>query len=221
MSTSRLSGGRCMLRLLPVAALALLTCLKGTGQDADSRPGLAAHYYQDPVFWEGNWPDSEPVPGASPLEWTFSTYAFTRPEPLVNHLFVHDGWFTVRWQGWLHTHPGQTVDDDEDGEAHYEFTVWADDGCRLMIDGKVLIDSWIACSEGTPAARRHAAVRLGKGRHRIVLEYFQGQSLKAHDADPMRLYWSCASRGIATKIIPATHFSHGFSDLVPLPGRRD
>jgi len=187
-------------------------------EDVDSGSGLAAHYYRDPPHWNGAWPDAKPVPTANASAWTFTRYAYTRKEPLVNHLFIREGWFTVRWQGSLTTHPGHP----DSNEAHdYRLTIWADDGCRLMIDGEPLIDSWEACSESSPGSRRSITVSLTQGKHAISLEYFQGQSLEQDDADPVKLYWACADRGIPEQIIPATHLSHDGEDLIPQPGRED
>jgi hypothetical protein len=180
--------------------------------------GLAAHYYRDPLNWGGNWPDTVGAPTVSPAKWTFSKYAYTRIESLVNHQFVKNGWFTVRWQGILDTHPRTS---GKPGAAEYEFEFWADDGCRLFINGKKLIDSWIPCSEDSPQARRKVKVVLEPGEHEIVVEYFQGQSLKGGDRDPAKLYWSCPARKIPRQIVPAAHFSHTVAHTAPEAGRQD
>ena len=181
------------------------------------RPGLAAHYYRDPACWNGMWPEYLSRPLAPAEDWTFSNYRYTRVEPLVNHQFVRRGWFSVRWQGCLNTSPAGGAD----REASYTFSVWADDGCRLFIDDQKVIDDWRACAEDDPAGVRKAAVTLQPGMHRIVIEYFQGQSLMKRDRDPVKLYWECKERNIPRQILPAAHLSHSDADLGAVPGRLD
>ncbi|MEI6222180.1 MAG: PA14 domain-containing protein [bacterium] len=56
---------------------------------------------------------------------------------------------------------------DHDGK--YVFTSTTDDGVRLKIDGKVVIDHWIA----QPATSYSVSVALVKGTHSVVLEYLE------------------------------------------------
>ncbi|MEV6923359.1 PA14 domain-containing protein [Dactylosporangium sp. NPDC051485] len=51
----------------------------------------------------------------------------------------------------------------------YEFTVIGDDGVRLYVDGKLVLDSWV-----DQGAAPHVVSRtLGQGTHVIVLEYYE------------------------------------------------
>ncbi len=178
--------------------------------------GLAAHYYRDIKFWGGHWPDHG-KPDVDAADWTFTNYAYTRTEPLVNHFFVKRAWFSVRWQGYLDIPAGPR----RWKKTAYRFHIWADDGCRLYLDGKLVIDSWRPAWEGGAEAHRYANVKLTPGKHKIVLEYFQGQSLEKHDRDPIKLYWKCRKRRVPGQIIPASRFYHKLEDLVPTPGRKD
>jgi hypothetical protein len=75
------------------------------GNPSDSmQPGLVAHYFRDPIEWDGNW-KPRTVPTVSSKDWTFRQYEYSRTEP-VNHLFVRRGWFSVRWVGYLQLIPG-------------------------------------------------------------------------------------------------------------------
>lgn len=312
------------------------------------KSGLIAHYYRDYELWKGMWPDTVSKPFDDPEKWTFTEYVYSRCEPLINHLFVRRGWFSVRWEGWIDTAlyeseregkvdvkgrinvspaefdisefrivtvDGKTfsrhdllvlksdisgkasmiefrvkgnIDDNElyiDGApyilihneiykffgagidfelynthrdwrgypmgkwwikfsgkevvflnsaiSHFRdfnnrsssinnnrdvfiFEILADDGCRLWIDGEKLIDDWRACWEQSKEARRRSSpVELDEGLHHIVVEYFQGQSLPENDADPMRLYWSCPSKGVPLQIITPVHFLHTSEQLFP------
>lgn len=177
--------------------------------------GLAAHYFRDPIEWDGHWREGT-KPAVDPVAWTFREYRYTRVEPLVNHLFIRRGWFSVRWVGWIRLAPPGEPEPIEPVEVDFE--VWADDGARLLIGGEKLIDDWRPQAETEAGSHRSVKARLRGGPHRIVLEYFQGESLRRNDPDPVKLYWSCEARKIPRQIVPAAHFTHDESDLRdPLP----
>jgi alpha-D-xyloside xylohydrolase len=69
--------------------------------------------------------------------------------------------FSVRWTGFVQA----------EGGGEYTFTTTSDDGARLWIDGKQVIDDW-----NIHAARvDRAMVRLAPhSRHSVRMEYFQG-----------------------------------------------
>ncbi len=72
--------------------------------------------------------------------------------------------FCVRWTGHL------TVPTN----GRWNFYVTSDDGCRLWIDGKPLIDAW----QDRGATESAGATDLKSGKHELRLEYFQGGSGK-------------------------------------------
>jgi len=168
--------------------------------------GLAAHYYKDATNWNGLWPDDTDAPLANPKECTFTEYKYTQVEPLVNHLFLRSGWFSVRWVGYIDV-PGN-------GDNVFLLELWADDGCRLQVDDKVLVNSWYACPEDIDESHRTATITLGPGKHRIIVEYFQGQSLDQDDSDPIKLYWTCAALNISRQVVPEVHLVHKAEDEV-------
>ena len=175
--------------------------------------GLVAHYYEDTQFWGGTWPDDISVPKSNPLDWTFTTYKYSRVEPLINHQFIRNGWFSIRWVGYINVPPGatgETKPEAADGPVEVGFELWMDDGARLFIDGQKLIDDWRACWEKDPESHRKVTVTLTPGYHRIVVEYFQGQSLENDDADPAKLYWTIDGK---QQIVPASHLFHTGEDL--------
>ncbi len=331
-----------MKRVLMIGVCLLAAVAVGVAANESER-GLVAHYFADKVAWDGNWPEEVSVPRVSPADWTFTEYKYSRVEPVINHLFVNKGWFSVRWTGYIdpsaadgqdptvhaitgeiNINPnnseqnefvltladGSTVTKDMlkknyagyegaaryihvkpkgngsqnklivDGEPfdlvnadtyditsssmtvklyndnvnkngkpignwwitvtameatlvctkdgggaaaaggqskkagaaknEYIFEIWADDGCRLFIDDKALIDDWRAAWDMAPDSLRKAApVELTAGKHKIVVEYFQGQSLKDGDKDPIKLYWSCPAAGIPRQTVPVSCLSHG------------
>ena len=174
--------------------------------------GLVAHYYKDATNWDGNWePGSKPQ--VDPKDWTFTKYHHSRVEPLINHLFIRRGWFSVRWKGQIEV-PGKD-------ETDVTFEIWADDGCRLVIDDKVVINDWRDMPEDATDAKRSGTVRLSAGKHKIVVDYFQGESLRKNDHDPIKLYWALPMRGAKKHIVPASALSYTDDDLFPDPGRKD
>ncbi len=80
--------------------------------------------------------------------------------------------FSVRWARTLVLAPGS-----------YRFTVTADDGVRLLVDDKPLINEWHDQAMMTYAVE----VELGGGAHRVVLEYFEHFGSAA-----IKLNWSVA-----------------------------
>jgi hypothetical protein len=124
---------------------------------------------------------------------------FTRVDPTVDFNWDIDApdtrmpadAFSVRWLGQVlaqYTEP-------------YTFTTVADDGVRLWVDGKLLIDDWKATGRKT---ENSATVNLKAGtRYSIKLEYveFRAEAL-------VRLMWSSPST--AKAVIPR-------SQLFPAP----
>jgi hypothetical protein len=59
----------------------------------------------------------------------------------------------------------------------YVFTVTADDGVRLFVDGKLVIDRWVDQSATTYTTN----LALASGQHTVVMEYYEnGWDATAH-----------------------------------------
>ncbi len=67
--------------------------------------------------------------------------------------------FSVRWQGKIYAPKTGT----------YRFMTTSDDGCRLFIDGSLVINDWSV----QPATESMGVINLKKGLHNIKIEYFQ------------------------------------------------
>ncbi len=68
--------------------------------------------------------------------------------------------FSIRWEGWLKApRPGR-----------YRLITASDDGVRLWLDDKLLIDQW----HGQMPTRHLAAVELTDKPHALRIEYFEG-----------------------------------------------
>lgn len=65
-------------------------------------------------------------------------------------------YFSARWTRDLTLSPGA-----------YRFTLIADDGARLLVDGQILLDAW----DGTPDEGATADLTLAEGNHQVIVEY--------------------------------------------------
>ena len=94
--------------------------------------------------------------------------------------------FSARWQGQLNVPE----------EHEYTFFLTSDDGSRLYVDDKIVVDQW-RLQAGTTGA---VSVRLAKGKHAIKLEYFESAG-----GAIVRLEW--ASGKIKRAVIPESALS--------------
>jgi len=92
--------------------------------------------------------------------------------------------YSVRWTGWAVPAHGEK----------YDFRVTSDDGARLWVNGRQIVDAW----RDRASEESRGSIDLPAGRRaKIKLEYYQGTS----DAD-VKLEWS--SRHQKRQVIPAS-----------------
>jgi alpha-D-xyloside xylohydrolase len=117
--------------------------------DQNGRPGaLTGTYYQGQNFEDKKLERRDPVIS---FNWQ------SPPDPTMQRTN-----FSVRWEGSLLTRQAGV----------YTFSMRADDGMRLWIDGKLVIDDWIVQA----AATKTAQVTLpADSRVPVKIEYFQDQ----------------------------------------------
>ncbi len=149
--------------------------LAGTPKPQQSLPGLRGKYFPRAEF------------GGTPI---------TRIDPVVNF-----GWgggspmggfpadnFTVRWEGEV----------EAPVSGNYQFHTSSNDGARLWVDGRNIIDRWI----GQMETEHSGTIQLQAGRrYALRLEHFEGQRAAA-----MKLLWT--PPGGAKSIIPKGHLWH-------------
>lgn len=116
----------------------------------NGKQGLQAEYYSNMKF--------EGEPAVKRIDKKIDFNWGDRPPKGLTKNFG----FSVRWTG--------TITVPENGS--YTFAVSGDDGYRLYIDGKLLIDNWVEQAETT--LKTELTLAGGKG-HDIKLEYFQNQ----------------------------------------------
>jgi alpha-L-fucosidase len=110
--------------------------------------------------------------------------------------------FSATWTGYIQPHFSE----------EYLFEAQADDGIRVWIDGKLIVDKWNSEISGTQSNVMEAGKSLGETghinllsgeKHQVKVEYFENKQ-NAH----AYLWWSSASQ--AKEIVPANCL---FSDL--------
>jgi hypothetical protein len=106
--------------------------------------------------WQGEYFNNRNLTGTARLVRQDANLDFdwgwNAPAPQINQ----DG-FSVRWTGNFNLAAGR-----------YTFTTFSDDGVRVYVDGKRLIDSWQSM-RGT----RSGTVDLSAGTHSLLVEYFE------------------------------------------------
>lgn len=102
---------------------------------------------------------------------------------LAASLSQHNQDFSVRWTGQVSPEFSET----------YTFATVSDDGARLWVDGKPLIDNW--APHGTTEDKGQVTLEAGK-RYAVRMEFFQGSG-----GATARLLWSSPSR--PKQVIPA------------------
>lgn len=131
--------------------------------------GVKAEYF--------NNKNLEGSPSVRREEEIFYDPANRPPDP-----FLPTAPMSARWSGDLQP----TI------SGEYILTLKTDDGCRLYLDGKKLIDSWVE----RPATEDKITVTLEAGkRYRLEIEYFDG------GGDSFaRLYWKAPDTNIRDRI---------------------
>jgi len=109
-----------------------------------------------PGPWQGEYFNNRDLSGSPVLARTDSAVDFNwgrnGPAPGVNR----DN-FSVRWSGDFPFEGGR-----------YRFTTYSDDGIRLYVDGRLVINAWYSM-RGT----RTGYVTLSQGNHAVRVEYFE------------------------------------------------
>ncbi len=127
---------------------------------------------EQPSMWLAEYWNT-PGAGAAPPMPT-SLPAVSRNESAVDHSWglaspapgIASDHFVARWTRVMSFQAGT-----------YALTVTADDGVRLFVDGKLVIDRWVDQSETTYTTN----LALASGQHTVVMEYYEnGWDATAH-----------------------------------------
>ena len=153
---------------LPATLLAVLLGLALVRSVQAADPVQPAH--SDPAWRAAYWNNTS-LSGLPALE---------RTEPAIDHDWgegspaaniARDG-FSARWTRYVYVAPGV-----------YRFSVTSDDGIRLYVDDRLLIDRWTVRSVRTDTAE----LSLAGGHHLIRVEYFEQAGMAAARASWSRV----------------------------------
>ncbi|MGF1503616.1 MAG: PA14 domain-containing protein, partial [Anaerolineae bacterium] len=117
--------------------------------------------------WRGEYFDNEFLAGTPDLIRDDETIDFDWGEGSPSSL-IDDDFFSVRWTQTLDLSAGT-----------YRFTVTADDGVRLYVDGDLEIDAWVE----QPATTYTETVTHNGGDLDVVLEYFEREGFASVELD--------------------------------------
>ncbi len=117
---------------------------------------FTAKYYDNPTF------SGSPVLTRQDPQINFA-WGDGSPDPAVPVNSFSARWTKTQWFG----------------AGRYKFTAFADDGVRLFIDGKRVINQW----QGPVNTQFNYTVDLGEGKHQIKMEYveFGGGATRGSD----------------------------------------
>jgi hypothetical protein len=120
-----------------------------------------------PGPWQGEYFDNRDLKGTPVLRRSDATLDFSwgKEAPAVG---VGRDNFSVRWSGTFAF-----------AEGRYTFTTYTDDGVRVYVDGKQVINSWRGMR-----GYRSATLILSEGNHTVKVEYFERTG-----AATARLWW--------------------------------
>ena len=103
-----------------------------------------------------------------------------------DRIIIEDN-FSIKWVGYVKIAR----------EANYTFHTLSDDGVRLWIDGRPVINNW-----GDHAATHNSGgISLKEGYHSLRLDFYENGGVAE-----IRLYWSCDR--FAREIVPPANLYH-------------
>lgn len=138
-------------------------------QGANFPEGLKAEYFSNTKL--------EGTPKVRREEWINFEPGNQAPDP-----FLPASPLSIRWTGKLRP----TV------SGNYKFSFTSDDGCRLSIDGKMLIDAWAGHTVRTDTAEIY--LEAGKG-YELKAEYYDNR-----DYAVAKLQWKVPQVGTQTRL---------------------
>lgn len=107
-------------------------------------------------FWNNLYLSGQPVLTGSHADINFD-WGTGSPEPVVQ-----SDHFSARWQRYFDLQAG-----------NYRFTATTDDGVRVYVDNRLVIDQW----NDHAATTYSVDVALGAGHHSVVVEYYENMGL--------------------------------------------
>ena len=207
------SSAHTPLQVVPSTALFSTTSVPGTSTDSPSPvpPPVVAvpSVPTTPIVTPPTSTTGTPYQGLLATFYnttTFSGSSVTRVEPNIAHDWgtssphsgiINSDYWSARWVGQIAIPKTDT----------YTFSIVSDEGARLYIDGKLVINDW------TPHIKKwtEAKIALTAGKHDIKLEYYDNTGSAV-----TQLRWSSST--IATQFVPPSVLSCVVPPNAVIPG---
>ena len=130
----------------------LVLSLAGTAYAQGPPPSGHSAPTWEASYWNNINLSGDPVTGAFDTRLDFN-WGSGAPRAGVNA-----DQFSARWTRYIDMQAGT-----------YQFTVMSDDGVRVFVDGRLIIDQW----HDRPAQRYATDLALSAGHHLVVVEYYE------------------------------------------------
>jgi hypothetical protein len=148
-----------ILLALALACAFGLSALPVAAQNVTPPAGPAQPQHSDPTWYAQYW-NNTTLSGNSVLQRSEANvdydWGYGSPDPSVPV-----DYFSARWTRYIQVAPG-----------NYRFTATSDDGIRVSVDNKLIIDQWSIHAATTYTADLY----LGDGHHFVVVEYFENNA---------------------------------------------
>lgn len=178
-----------------VMGLALAFLLTGPALAQTPEPPESRHTaaYWNVAYW--NNPSLSGTPAATGTD-TDLNHDWGTGSP---HAGVNADRFSARWTRYVDWPAGD-----------YRCTVWSDDGVRVTIDDRLIIDEW----HDHPVELYSADAHLDAGHHLIKVEYYENRGYAV-------LRFSCGHRPVATGEWRAEYYNSRWPSGTPVLVRQD
>ena len=155
--------------------------------------GNAADKYKVPG-WELVWHDEFENEKIDTSNWTFdlgtgapSFEAYGNSSSYFTPEGIPDDNFSVRWEGKINI----------DLTSEYTFFIISDDGVRLSIDNRMIIDNW----NPQPPTEKNGTIQLEEGKsYSVIIDYFEESGGEA-----MIFGWE--SKNFSKQTVPSSHLT--------------
>ncbi len=176
---------KCMKKMQWVLVGLCLTAFGRLAPAAELEPGLVGEYFA----MDSSVEDFPKLEGRKPtLKRVDKTINFRSSGPTFPNTKL-DNHFAIRWTG--------TIKIPKDGQ--YGFFLESDDGSRLLIDGKTVVDN----GGLHDMQEQSGSVELKEGEHEIRIDYFENEN---DGGAGCVLFWN--TKGMAREVVPASALFH-------------
>ncbi len=140
------------MRFRILICVAFILALPAAPAYAEDQKAQHSDPYWQVEFWTNKWLAGEPAVETthSEIDWDWGTGS--------PHRRIRADGFSARWTRYLYFTAGT-----------YRFTATSDDGMRIYVDGRLVLDRWY----DHPPETFSAEINLKERRHLVIVEYYE------------------------------------------------